>query len=137
MLSYSVSENGTASISEVGETAISEDDGVNYISFTTDKYGVYALYYDYNENPQTEISITTDFFQGVFQWNINNGSATLATPTSAAATVAYNNFVSVNDSKYKLDAVHLRVFDISAKIGGVDQSEKIENLKVRVPVPSE
>lgn len=137
VLSYSVSENGTASIIEVGETAISEDDGVNYISFTTDKYGVYALYYDYNENPQTEISITTDFFQGVFQWNINNGSATLATPTSAAATEAYNKFVSVNDSKYKLDAVHLRVFDISAKIDGVEQSSKIENLKVKVPVPSE
>lgn len=136
LLAYN-GNSGENSISEVSGTTIVTDGDKKYISFTTDDYRTYALYYDYNENPQTEISITTDFFQGVFQWNINNGSATLATPTSAAATVSYNKFVSVNDSKYKLDAVHLRVFDISAKIDGVDQSEKIENLKVRVPVPSE
>ena len=130
-------ENSEGAIAEVSGTTIVTDNNKKFLSFTTKQYRTYALYYDYNENPQTEISITTDFFQGVFQWNINNGSATLATPTSAAATEAYNKFVSVNDSKYKLDAVHLRVFDISAKIDGAEQSSKIENLKVRIPVPSE
>ena len=130
-------ENSEGAIAEVSGTTIVTDNNKKFLSFTTNQYRTYALYYDYNENPQTEISITTDFFQGVFQWNINNGSATLATPTSAAATEAYNKFVSVNDSKYKLDAVHLRVFDISAKIDGAEQSSKIENLKVRIPVPSE
>lgn len=136
LLAYN-GNGGENSISEVSGTTFGTIDDKKYISFTTNDYRTYALYYDYNENPQTEISITTDFFQGVFQWNINNGSATLATPTSAAATEAYNKFVSVNDSKYKLDAVHLRVFDISAKIDGAEQSSKIENLKVRIPVPSE
>lgn len=136
LLAYN-GNGGENSISVVSGTTFGTIDDKKYISFTTNDYRTYALYYDYNENPQTEISITTDFFQGVFQWNINNGSATLATPTSAAATEAYNKFVSVNDSKYKLDAVHLRVFDISAKIDGAEQSSKIENLKVRIPVPSE
>lgn len=129
-------ENSNGSIAEVSGTTIVTDNNKKFLSFTTDQYRTYALYYDYNENPQTEITITTDYFQGVFQWNINNGSATLATPTSAAATDAFNAFKNTYDSNYKLDAVHLRAFDISATVDGNSVSE-VPNLKVTVPVPSE
>lgn len=129
-------ENSNGSIAEVSGTTIVTDNNKKFLSFTTDQYRTYALYYDYNENPQTEISITTDYFQGVFQWNINNGSATLATPISAAATDAFNAFKNTYDSNYKLDAVHLRAFDISATVDGNSVSE-VPNLKVTVPVPSE
>lgn len=129
-------ENSDGAIAEVSNTAIVTDDNKNYLSFTTDQYRTYALYYDYNDNPETVISITTDYFQGVFQWNINNGSSTLATPISAAATDAFNAFKNTYDSNYKLDAVHLRAFDISATVDGGSVSE-IPNLKVTIPVPSE
>ena len=129
-------ENSEGAIAEVSDTTIVTDNNKKFLSFKTNQYRTYALYYNYNENPQTEISITTDFFQGVFQWNINNGSATLATPISAAATDAFNAFKNTYDSNYKLDAVHLRAFDISATVDGNSVSEVL-NLKVTVPVPSE
>lgn len=135
LLAYN-GNGGENPISEVSGTTFGTIDDKKYISFTTNDYRTYALYYDYNENPQTEISITTDFFQGVFQWNINNGSATLATPISAAATDAFNAFKNTYDSNYKLDAVHLRAFDISATVDGNSVGEVL-NLKVTVPVPSE
>lgn len=136
LLAYYADEKSISVVDSANTDIVTVDDK-NYFSFTTNDYRTYALYYDYNENPQTEISITTDFFQGVYQWNINNGSATLATPTSAAATDAFNAFKNTYDSNYKLDAVHLRAFDISATVDGNSVSDAIANLKVRIPVPTE
>ena len=45
--------------------------------------------------------------------------------------------MNTHDSRYKLDAVHLRAFDISATVDGTSVSDAIANLKVSVPVPTE
>lgn len=133
VFAYNESEN--SGITEVTSSLVDDN---KYIAFDVKMNVSYALYYDYsNATPQTDITITADYFTFVYQWNIGGGSKTFNTPETPQNRDTFDKFVNTHDSRYKLDAVHLRAFDISAKIDGVEQSSKIENLKVSVPVPTE
>lgn len=133
VFAYNESEN--SGITEVTSSLVDDN---KYIVFDVKMNVSYALYYDYsNATPQTDITITADYFTFVYQWNIGGGSKTFNTPETPQNRDTFDKFVNTHDSRYKLDAVHLRAFDISAKIDGVEQSSKIENLKVSVPVPTE
>ena len=133
VFAYNESEN--SGITEVTGSLVDDN---KYIAFDVKMNVSYALYYDYsNATPQTDITITADYFTFVYHWNVGGGSKTFNTPETPQNRDTFDKFVNTHDSRYKLDAVHLRAFDISAKIDGVEQSSKIENLKVSVPVPTE
>lgn len=123
-----------------GITAVSSSlvDNNKYIAFDVKMNVSYALYYDYsNATPQTDITITADYFSFVYQWNISGGNKTFNTPETPQNRDTFDKFVNTHDSRYKLDAVHLRAFDISATVDGTPVRDAIANLKVSVPVPTE
>ena len=133
VFAYNESEN--SGITEVTSSLVDEN---KYIVFDVKMNVSYALYYDYsNATPQTDITITADYFTFVYQWNIGGGSKTFNTPETPQNRDTFDKFVNTHDSRYKLDAVHLRAFDISATVDGAAVNNQIENLKVSVPVPTE
>ena len=133
VFAYNESEN--SGITEVTSSLVDDN---KYIAFDVKMNVSYALYYDYsNATPQTDITITADYFTFVYQWNIGGGSKTFNTPETPQNRDTFDKFVNTHDSRYKLDAVHLRAFDISATVDGAVVNNQIENLKVSVPVPTE
>lgn len=132
---FAYNESDNSGITAVSSSLVDDNE---YIAFDVKMNVSYALYYDYsNATPQTDITITADYFSFVYQWNIAGGSKTFNTPETPQNRDTFDKFVNTHDSRYKLDAVHLRAFDISATVDGASVSDAIANLKVSVPVPTE
>lgn len=139
---YETASDGTVSISEITDGTKVEKD---YITFTAAHFSPYALYYSYDgsstSSTKYDISIDASFFEGYYQWGVDNGSSTFDVPTKSSDKIAkaFSEFLLVNsqnNSGYKVDTSHLLAFDLSATIDGNSTSNKIEGLKVRIPVPT-
>lgn len=138
---YETDSEGKVSINEISGTTTASD----YITFTTEHFSPYAMYYSYDdtvaEPPKYEISIDTSFFEGYYQWSISDGSATYDRPGKSPDKISnalneFSNANNKNNSGYKVDTTHMKVFDLSAKIDGTETKDKIDGLRVRIPVPT-
>jgi hypothetical protein len=144
--------DGTAKIEKV-ETVLIED---GYIIFTPEHYSPYALYYTYGlttgdepivtdpvTNDEVTVDIDADYFN-YYAYQVGTNSADIKIAgtddsSGSAITNAFSAFYSanqVNNSGYKIDADHLKAFNVTAKVNGTETSDKIDSLSIWVPVPA-
>jgi hypothetical protein len=144
--------NSSVEIKDVSSTV----DG-DYIVFTAPHFSAYALYYTYDESSSEEppapedpdtgkevtLKIDSNYFN-YYAYQLGTNSADIKVAgtndtSTAAVTDAFSQFYSaneINNSGYKIDADHLKAFNLTAYLDGVETSNKIENLSIWVPVPA-
>jgi hypothetical protein len=151
------STDGTFSTVDSDDVTI--EDG--YITFTPPHFSAYALYYSYEagsdssggsdesggqtdtDGSEVTVEIDANYFN-YYAYQVGTNSADIKVAgtdedSAKAVTDAFAQFYAANqtnNSGYKIDDDHLKAFNVTAKVNGVEQTTKIDSLSIWVAVPA-
>ncbi len=148
---YVAGTDGSAdSVEEVTISALKDGDtAFTFVIPASQKGGqIYGLVYNVTDSSDTAgsvdpdlgtvtIEIAADYFKYYsYKLSSSGENAQTVVESSNKTSTAFGSFYGAsNAGSYKVDTTHLKAFDLSAQVDGVDYADKINSLDVWIPIP--